>query len=64
MTVGIYGLGRFGSFWAQTIRDNSSDDVRVVATSRRRHEVPCGVEFLNEDEFFTSCDVIYFCVAI
>lgn len=64
MTVGIYGLGRFGSFWAQTIRDNSSDDVRVVATSRTRHDVPSGVEFLSEDEFFTSCDVIYFCVAI
>ena len=32
MTVGTYGLGRFGWFWADTIRRMSGDDVDVIAT--------------------------------
>ncbi len=63
MTSGIYGLGRFGSFWAETIRRQNKDD-RVLATSRRPHEAGEGIKIVGEEEFFASCDVIYFTVAI
>lgn len=64
MTVGTYGLGRFGWFWADTIRRMSGDDVDVIATSRHRHEPPQGVAFVDEEDFFARCDVVFFCVAI
>ena len=64
MTIGIYGLGRFGHFWASTIRRMSPESVRVVATSRSWHEPPAGVDFLTEDDFLSSVDVLFFTVAI
>lgn len=64
MRVGIYGLGRFGSFWADTVRRNTRDDIEIVASSRHPHAVPEGVVFLEEDELFATCDVLFFCVAI
>ena len=64
MNLGVYGLGRFGSFWASVLRRCCDAGDTVYATSRRRHEVPDSVIWLDEDEFLSRCDVIYFCVAI
>ncbi len=62
MKIGVYGLGRFGSFWAGCIA-RYSEDVEVVAYSRNEHPVPDGVRLASEDEVLSS-DMIFFCVAI
>lgn len=65
MTIGVYGIGRFGSFWAETIRENTDpSSVRVVATSRSPKPGIPGVDFLSEEEFFATSDMVFFCVAI
>ncbi len=62
MQIGVYGLGRFGSFWAGCLRDNIKND-RIVAYSRSAHEVPTGVELVSEEEVLNS-DILFYCVAI
>jgi len=62
MKIGVYGLGRFGSFWAGSIKRNTPD-ATVIAYSRNEHPVPEGVVLGSEDEVL-SCDMIFFCVAI
>lgn len=64
MTIGVYGLGRFGSFWLAAVRANTDPSIRVIATSRNPHPVPEGTEFVDEDSFLSQCDVIFFTVAI
>ena len=59
MVVGVYGLGRFGSFWAAQLATR----YEVRAYSRRPHPAPTGVEQAAEDEVLQS-DVIVLCVAI
>ena len=64
MQIGVYGLGRFGSFWASMLaRHPFSSDAKVVAYSRSSHKIPFGVEKVSEDEVLSS-DILYFCVAI
>lgn len=62
MQIGVYGLGRFGSFWASTLAHHMKED-RVVAYSRRSHEVPQGVSLVSEEELLNS-DYIFYCVSI
>lgn len=62
MRIGVYGLGRFGSFWAGAIAENASD-AEVFAYSRNEHPLPKNVKFVSEDELL-NCDLIFFCVAI
>lgn len=60
MTVGIYGLGRFGSFWG----DQLSKEVEVLGYSRNPKRIcPPTIKRVSEDELL-SCDVIVVCVAI
>lgn len=60
MTVGVYGLGRFGSFWAGMLAGSAS----VCAYSRSdTHPTPRGVKRVGEDEVLSQPVVIY-CVAI
>jgi len=60
MTVGVYGLGRFGSFWAGMLARSAS----VCAYSRSPDRpVPEGVRRVGEDEVLSQPVVIY-CVAI
>ena len=59
MVVGVYGLGRFGSFWAAQL----ASKYEVRAYSRRPHPAPAGVVQVAEDEVLQS-DVVVLCVAI
>ena len=60
MKVGVYGLGRFGAFWAKTLADAGCT---VLAYSRSSHEVDGRVSKVSEDELL-KCPYIFFCVAI
>ena len=63
MQIGVYGLGRFGSFWASMLARHPFKDARVVAYSRSSHNLPFGVNKVSEDEVLQS-DILFFCVAI
>jgi prephenate dehydrogenase len=60
MNVGIYGLGRFGAFWAAELA--KSLPVKGYNRTRRDFSLP-GVEIVSEEELLT-CDTIVLCVAI
>ncbi len=60
MRVGIYGLGRFGFFWAKCL----AHCFDVVAFSRSAgRETPRGVARVSEKELLAS-DAVFLCVAI
>ncbi len=60
MTVGVYGLGRFGSFWAELL----ARSIPVCGYSRAAERpTPPGVRRVGEDEVLSQ-SVIFFCVAI
>ena len=60
MTVGVYGLGRFGYFWAEQLAAHAL----VCGFSRDpQRPVPRGVRRVGEDELL-SLPVIILCVAI
>jgi prephenate dehydrogenase len=60
MTVGVYGLGRFGSFWAEVL----AQSVPVCAYSRSTDRpTPRGVRRVGEEEVLAQ-PVIFLCVAI
>ena len=60
MRIGIYGLGRFGTFFASTL---SRGGAEVVAYSRSAHEAPEGVALVTEDEVL-HVDYLFFTVTI
>ena len=57
--LGIYGLGRFGAFWAAELARHFP----VCAYSRRSHPAPAGVRLVSEHELL-RCPVVVLCVAI
>ena len=60
MRIGVYGLGRFGSFWAGCL---SAAGCEVIAYSRSEHPLPSGVKRASEEEVL-SADYLFYCVAI
>ncbi len=60
MTVGIYGLGRFGSFWATQL---SKRFTVVAATRSATRETPPGVRRVELAEL-GAADAVFLCVAI
>ena len=60
MDIGVYGLGRFGSFWAGCL---ASAGCNVKAYSRSEHPLPSGVERGTEDEVL-SAPYLFFAVSI
>lgn len=60
MKVAVYGLGRFGSFWAECLYKAGCE---VIAYSRSFHPLPEGVKRAEEDEVLTA-PVLFFCVTI
>ena len=60
MKAAVYGLGRFGSFWAECLYKAGCE---VIAYSRSEHPLPEGVRKADEDEVLTA-PVLFFCVAI
>lgn len=57
--IGIYGLGRFGAFWAAQLARHFT----VCAYSRRLHRPPAGVRMVAERQVL-RCPVVVLCVAI
>ncbi len=60
MKIGVYGLGRFGSFWAEALAKTGNE---VTAYSINNHELPPGVSKVSEDEILGS-DLLFFAVTI
>jgi prephenate dehydrogenase len=60
MRIGVYGMGRFGSFWAKELADHGFE---VIAYSRRSKNVPPGVRPGTEEEVLTT-SALFFCVSI
>lgn len=60
MKIGVYGLGRFGSFFASMLAKGGAE---VIACSRSPHEAPEGVRLAAEDEVLHA-DYLFFAVAI
>ena len=60
MRIGVYGLGRFGSFWAGELAKTNNE---VIAYSRSKHSLPLGVRAADEEEVLSS-DLLFFCVTI
>ncbi len=60
MKAAVYGLGRFGSFWAECLYKAGCE---VIAYSRSEHPLPEGVRKADENEVLTA-PVLFFCVAI
>jgi prephenate dehydrogenase len=59
-TVGVYGLGRFGTFWAEELVRQGFD---VIACSRSAKIPPQGVKMASEEEVL-SADALFYCVSI
>lgn len=60
MVVGVYGLGRFGSFWAELL--SSRCEVRAWSRSAS-HPAPPGVTRVGQEELL-SLPVVFLCTAI
>ncbi|MBN2655863.1 MAG: prephenate dehydrogenase/arogenate dehydrogenase family protein [Spirochaetales bacterium] len=58
MKIGIYGLGRFGSFWASTL-----SRVAEVQAYSRSSSAPPGVRTVSEEELCRS-DLLFLCNSI
>jgi arogenate dehydrogenase (NADP+) len=61
MTVGIYGLGRFGSFWARALASRCE----VLAWSRDpARQAPEGVRRVRTEDELLALPVVIYCVTI
>jgi prephenate dehydrogenase len=60
MTVGVYGLGRFGLFWAKLLAGKFT--VKVFSRTRR-DSLPAELSWATEDEV-CACEALFFCVSI
>jgi len=61
MTVGIYGLGRFGSFWARALTERCE----VIAWSRDpARQAPAGVRRARGEDELLALPVVIYCVTI
>ncbi|MGE4583753.1 MAG: prephenate dehydrogenase/arogenate dehydrogenase family protein [Sphaerochaeta sp.] len=58
--IGVYGLGRFGSFWAKELAKHGFS---VVGYGRSAKTAPEGVRLGTEDEVLAS-SVLFYCVSI
>ena len=60
MKVGVYGLGRFGAFWAQQL----AQKVEVVGYNRSKRDFSLEGVKIVDFKTLLSCDVIFLCVSI
>jgi prephenate dehydrogenase len=60
MTVGIYGLGRFGRFWAELLAERFT--VKGYNRTPRDIDLP-GVKLAGEHEVL-GCEAVFLCVSI
>lgn len=62
MLIGVYGLGRFGAFWATLCR-GLPGVTGVRAYNRSERPTPAGVERVGLEEL-AACEAIFLCCAI
>ena len=60
MKVGVYGLGRFGTFWARQLAQHMD----VVGYNRSSREIASQGFKVVDKKTLLDCDVIFLCVAI
>src|SRR6185369_13090478 len=60
MNVGVYGLGRFGSFWAELLSRSFSVTAWSLTNDR---PVPDQVRLVGLEELFEA-DIVWLCPAI
>jgi prephenate dehydrogenase len=60
MEIGVYGLGRFGTFWAAELSRRHT--VKVYSRTKRT-DLPAGLTWVEEDELL-GLPVIILCVSI
>ena len=60
MRIGVYGLGRFGSFWAKELAKHG---YTVIGYGRSATSAPESVKLGTEEEVL-SCSVLFYCVSI
>ncbi len=60
MKTGVFGLGRFGRFWAEQL----ATKLPVVAYNRTKRDITLKNVEIVEFEEFVECDVIFICTAI
>jgi prephenate dehydrogenase len=60
MKIGVYGLGRFGAFWARLL----SEKFPVYGYNRTRRPAPSEAVTLVSLEEVAACDVLFLCTAI
>jgi prephenate dehydrogenase len=60
MKVGVYGLGRFGAFWAQIL----AQKVEVVGYNRSKRDFSIDGVSIVDFHALCECDVIFLCVSI
>lgn len=60
MKVGVFGLGRFGRFWAEQLALRFP----VVAYNRSKRDIELRGVDIVEFEHLVTCDVIFICTAI
>ena len=61
MTIGVYGLGRFGAFWAAQLA--SRFPVKGYSRNPERR-TPLSVERITAPEGFSDCDAVFLCNSI
>lgn len=59
MRIGVYGMGRFGAFWASVLRQR----FEVYAYNRSQRPLPEGIQSCSLEEL-CQLDAIFLCVAI
>lgn len=60
MKIAVYGMGRFGQFWARTLIDAGFD---VVGYNRSARPIDPAIMQIPLEEI-ASCDVLFLCTAI
>ncbi|HAK46530.1 MAG TPA: prephenate dehydrogenase/arogenate dehydrogenase family protein [Spirochaeta sp.] len=60
MKIAVYGMGRFGSFWASLL----TGEFDVSGYSRSGREIPENVTRINSEEQFSEFDTVFLCCAI
>lgn len=60
MKIAVYGMGRFGTFWASLLAKNFA----VAGYSRSGREYPVNIERITDEKQFSEFDVIFLCCAI
>ncbi|MBK5200030.1 MAG: prephenate dehydrogenase/arogenate dehydrogenase family protein [Spirochaetaceae bacterium] len=60
MNVGVYGLGRFGIFWAQELARHNNN---VIAYSRSIKDPLYNIRIVSEEEVL-SAPILFICVSI